>query len=106
MTENEIAKIAVDVAYRIHTRYGPGMLESVYERPMEYELTKAGLRVRTQVWVPIIHEELEIPTAFRLDIVVEDKVIIETKSLERTTPVHSKQLLTYLRLTDHKLACS
>ncbi len=103
MTENEIAQIIVDTAYRIHTTIGPGLLESAYEAIFVHELRKRGLRVQRQVGVPIIYEDVAIEEGFRADMIVEDLVIIELKAVERLAPVHKKQLLTYLRLTRKKL---
>jgi GxxExxY protein len=103
MDENELARIAVDVAYKIHTRLGPGLLESVYEAIMLYELRKRGLRAENQVPVPVIWEEVKLDTGFRADIVVEGKLIVELKSCESVEPVHKKQLLTHLRLKDCRL---
>ncbi len=87
MTENEIAKQVVNVAFKIHTMYGPGLLESVYEEIMYYELKKIFVNVRRQQLLPIIHEELYIPNAFRADLIVNSKVIIEVKSIEAISPV-------------------
>jgi GxxExxY protein len=103
MTENEIAKIIVDVCYRIHTRLGPGLLESVYEAILAHELEKEGLEVKQQVPVPVIWDGKKFKEGFRADLIVEDKVIVELKSVEKTSPVHSKQLLTHLRLADKRL---
>ena len=103
MTENEIAKVIVDVAYKIHTRLGPGLLESVYETTMAHELIKSGLRVRRQQAMPVFYDTIRMDIGFRADLTVEDKVIIEIKSIEAISPVHRKQLLTYLRLTDKRL---
>ena len=103
MTENEIAAIIVDVAYRIHKQLGPGLLESVYEAIMAYELRKRGLRVLQQQALPVIHEEVRMDVGFRADLIVEGKVIVEIKSLEVLAPVHKKQLLTYLRVADKRL---
>ncbi len=103
MTENEVAKIIVDAAFTVHTRLGPGLLESVYEAIMEYELAKRGLHVAHQRPMPVIYEEIRLKIGFRPDLIVEGKVIIEIKSLERIAPVHKKQLLTYLRLADKRL---
>jgi GxxExxY protein len=100
MTENELARIAVDVAYKIHTRLGPGLLESVYEAIMLYELRKRGLSADKQVGVPVVWEEVKLDIGFRADIIVEGKLILELKSCEAVEPVHKKQLLTYLRLTN------
>jgi GxxExxY protein len=103
MTENEISKIIVDVAYRIHTRLGPGLLESVYEEVMYFELRKVGLNVERQKGIPVIWDYLKMELGFRADLIVENKVIIEIKSVETIAPVHPKQLLTYLKLTGIKL---
>lgn len=103
MTENEIAKTVIDAAYKIHVRLGPGLLESVYESILAYELKKRGLRVVRQVPVPVIYDELQFEEGFRADLIVEEMVIIELKSVESIRPVHKKQLLTYLRLTDRRL---
>lgn len=103
MTENEVAKEIVDVAYKIHTTFGPGLLESVYERIMAYELQKRGLRVRRQQGIPVVHENIKMDLGFRADLIVEDKVIVEIKSVDAIAPVHKKQLLTYLRLTNKRL---
>lgn len=103
MNENDIARIVVDTCYRIHTGLGPGLLESVYETVLARELEMRGLRVRRQVPVPIVWEDQKFDEGFRADLIVEDRVIVELKSVERTAPVHSKQLLTYLRLADKRL---
>lgn len=103
MTENEISKIIVNTAYQIHRQLGPGLLESVYEEIMYYELPYKGLNVVRQKAVPVIWNELKMEMGFRADIIVEDKVIIELKSVETIAPVHHKQLLTYLKLTGIKL---
>jgi GxxExxY protein len=103
MTENEVAKQIVDFAFKIHSTYGPGLLESVYETIMAYELNKRGLRVNRQQAIPVIHEEVRMELGFRADLIVESKVVVEIKSIEAIGPVHKKQLLTYLRLTDKRL---
>lgn len=103
MTENEIAKIIVDACYRLHTGLGPGLLESVYEAVLARELERRGLDVQRQVPVPIEWDGMEFDEGFRADLIVEEKVIVELKSVERTAPVHGKQLLTYLRLADKRL---
>ena len=100
MTENEIATIIVDCAYKIHTRLGPGLLESVYLAVLAYELIKRGLRVESEKSLPVIYESVKLDIGFRADLIVEGKVIIELKSVEAIAPVHKKQLLTYLRLTN------
>jgi GxxExxY protein len=103
MTENEIAAVVVDTAFHVHTRLGPGLLESVYEAVLEYELKQRGLRVIRQQPVPIVYDALTFNEGFRADLIVEDKLIVELKSVEQVQPVHKKQLLTYLRLTDRRL---
>ena len=103
MTENEIAKQIVDVAFKIHTTFGPGLLEPVYETIMAYELQKRGLRVQRQQAIPVIYEDVRMDLGFRADLIVEGKVVVEIKSVEAIAPVHKKQLLTYLRLTDKRL---
>jgi GxxExxY protein len=103
MTENEIATIVVDAAYTIHKRLGPGLLESVYETTLAYELAKRGLALRRQQAMPVVYESVRMDIGFRADLVVEGKVIVEIKSIEAISPVHRKQLLTYLRLTDKRL---
>jgi GxxExxY protein len=103
MTENDLARIAVDIAFKIHNRLGPGLLESVYEAIMLYELRKRGLTAEKQVAVPVVWEEVEMEIGFRADIIVAGKLILELKSCESIEPVHKKQLLTYLRLTDCRL---
>jgi len=103
MTENEVARLIVDAAYKIHTTLGPGLLESVYEAILAYELDKRDLQVTRQQPVPVAYESVKLDLGFRADLMVEDKVIVELKSVERTAPVHKKQLLTYLKVTDKRL---
>lgn len=103
MTENEIATIIVDCCYKVHIILGPGLLESVYEEILTYELLKAGLSIRRQHPIPVIYETVKLDLGFLADLIVEDKVVIEIKSVESIAPVHGKQVLTYLRLTDLKL---
>jgi len=103
MTENEVAKIVVDAAYQIHVKMGPGLLESVYETVLEHELRKRGLHVNRQVPVSIVYDELVVSDAFRADLIVEDLVILELKSVEQMHPVYAKQLQTYLKLTGKRL---
>jgi len=103
MNENEISKIIVDKSIKVHNSLGPGLFESVYETALEFELRNAGLFVLTQVVVPVVYETIKLEAGFRADIIVENKVIIEIKSIEIIAPVHKKQLLTYLRLSNIKL---
>ena len=103
MHENEIAKTIINAAMTVHKRLGPGLLESVYEKTLAYELIKRGLEVKIQVPVPIRYDGMVFEDAFRADLIVEGKVIVEKKSVETVQPVHKKQLLTYLRLADKRL---
>jgi len=103
MTENEIAKQIVDVAFHIHSTYGPGLLESVYEAIMAHELHKRGLTISQQQPIPLVHDEIRMGVGFRADLIVGNKVVVEIKSIEAIGPVHRKQLLTYLRLADKRL---
>lgn len=99
MTENEIGTVVVDCALKVHRRLGPGLLESVYEAVLAYELTSRGLSVQRQVPVPIRYEDMEFQEGFRADLIANGLVILELKSVEHVTNAHKKQLLTYLRLT-------
>lgn len=103
VTENDIAKIVVDAAFKTHTRIGPGLLESVYQAVLTYELRQRGLKVVTEQPIPICYEAVELDMAFRADLIVEYKLIVELKSVEEFAPVHKKQLLTYLKLADKRL---
>ena len=103
MTENEIATIIVDASLKIHRSLGPGLLESVYQATLRYELQKRGLNVVQQVGLPVHYEEVKLEIGFRVDLIVNDKVVIEIKSVEALAPVHRKQLATYLRLMDLRL---
>lgn len=103
MTENEIAKVIVNTAFKIHKLFGPGLLESVYEELMYYELKKIFGDVRRQQVIPLIHEELYISVAFRADLIVENKVLIELKSVQEVAKVDFKRVNTYLSLTGYKL---
>jgi GxxExxY protein len=103
MNENEIAKLVVDAAVKVHSKLGPGLLESVYETVLAKELGRRGLRVMRQVPVPIQYEDLNFDAGFRADIIVEGKVILELKSVESLSKVHYKQLCTYLKLADKRL---
>lgn len=103
MTENEIATVIVDASFTIHKTLGPGLLESVYEATLSYELQKRGLAVVQQVGLPVYYEEVKLELGFRVDLIVSDKVVIEIKSVDALAPVHRKQLATYLRLMDLRL---
>jgi GxxExxY protein len=103
MTENAIATEIVDAAFRVHKTLGPALLESVYDVVLAYELGRRGLHTMRQQPIPVVYEEVRLETAFRADLIVDDKVIVEVKSVEVVAPVHKKQLLTYLRLADKRL---
>jgi len=103
MTENEIGKIVVDAAVKVHKRLSPGLLESVYEVVLAHELSGKGLHVRRQIPVPIEYEGITFDEGFRADMILENKVILELKSVEKVTTAHKKQVQTYLRLTGCKL---
>ena len=103
MTENDLAKVIVDAAFKVHATLGPGLLESVYETVLVHELAARGLRVQRQVPIAIEYEGMRFDEAFRADLLVEDLLIVELKSIEAVRPVHKKQLLTYLRLSHRKL---
>ena len=103
MDENQLSKIIVDCCYRIHTKLGPGLLESVYVEILIYELRKAGLKCQKEVGIPVYYEDVKLDLGFRADLIVENLVIIELKSIEKVQPVHKKQLMTYLKLTGIKL---
>ena len=103
MNENELSKIILDASFKIHTRLGQGLLETVYEVILAHELRKAGLTVERQMPIPIRYDELIFEEGFRADLVVNGMVVVELKSIESLARVHSKQVLTQLRLADKKL---
>ena len=103
MRENELAKIVVDAALKIHKALGPGLLESVYQSVLAHELRSRGLAVETEVSIPIVYDTIQLETAFRADLIIDGCLLIELKSVEQVTTVHKKQVLTYLRLTEIKL---
>lgn len=103
MTENEISRLIVDSAFKIHSTFGPGLFESVYEVTLAHELQRRGCHVVRQRGIPVVFGDIRLKLGFRADIIVDQKVIIEVKSVESIAPVHAKQLLTYLRLTDLRL---
>ena len=103
MTENEVSKVVVDAALKVHRLLGPGLLESVYEVVLAHELRSRGLNVQRQLSVPVHYENVHFDEGFRAELVVEGKVIVEIKSVEVTKRVHKKQVLTYLRLADMRL---
>jgi GxxExxY protein len=103
MTENEISFKIRGCIFKVYKSFGPGLLESVYEASLVHELQKCGLKVKSQLPIPVIYDEMNLELGFRADIVVEDKVLIEIKSVENLAEVHHKQVLTYLKLTGIKL---
>ena len=103
MKENEVTYSIRGAAFEVHNALGPGLLESVYERAMEYELAKRGHNVKAQLGIPVIYDGVNLDIGFRLDLLVDDLVIVELKSVETVLKVHHKQLLTYLRLTGKRL---
>jgi len=103
MTENELAKVVVDTAYQIHKNIGPGLLESVYEDALSFDLRERGLIVEQQVSMPFIYKEVKMDVGYRLDLLVEGKLIAEIKSVDALASVHYAQTLTYLKLSDVRL---
>jgi GxxExxY protein len=103
VAENRLSKLIINSAYHVHKSLGPGLLESAYEECLSYTLAKQGLRIRRQQGMPLIFEEVKMELGYRTDIIVEDKVIIEVKSVDSITDVHKAQVLTYLRLSSCKL---
>ncbi len=101
--ENELAKIVLDICFRIHKLYGPGLFESVYEEIFCYELSKEGVSFEKQVAIPLIHQEIKLDAGFRADVIIEKKLLIELKSVENVADIHYKQVQTYLKLADLKL---
>lgn len=103
LAENEIAKLVVDLCFKIHVQYGPGLFESVYEEIFFYEWQKNGIPIFRQYPVPLIHETIKMEAGFRADLFIDKKVIVELKSIELLAPVHFKQVQTYLKLSGTKL---
>lgn len=103
MTENELSKIVFDSALKVHQNLGPGLLESAYEECLYYEIKKTGLFIEKQKSLPLIYEEVKLEIGYRVDIIIENKLILEIKSVEMINDVHFAQLLTYLKLTNCKL---
>jgi GxxExxY protein len=103
MTENQLGKRILDLAFEIHTELGPGLLETVYEVVLAHELRGIGMEVERQKPIPINYRGMQFDEGFRADLIVENKVIVELKSVESLQPVHAKQVLTPLRLTDLRL---
>ncbi len=103
MTENELSFKIIGAALSLHKNLGPGLLESTYENALAYDLREAGFKVQQQLPMPFIYKEIKLDVGYRLDLLIENKVIVEVKSIENLAPVHFAQLLTYLKLSDLKL---
>mgnify|MGYP005999423793 CR=1 FL=1 len=103
LSENEISKIIVDCALKVHKTLGPGLLESTYETCLFYELDERNLVVEKQKVLPVVYNNLKLEAGYRIDLLVENKVIIELKSVKKLDDVHTAQMITYLRLSDCKL---
>ena len=103
MKENEISKIILGCALKIHKALGPGLLESAYQECLFYELKKAGLSVEKEKALPLIYEDVNLEVGYRIDLLVENKVVVEIKSVEGLNDIHLAQILTYLKLSDCKL---
>jgi GxxExxY protein len=103
MTENELATITLDICFKIHKQYGPGLFESVYEEIFCYEWAKTNIPFVRQHSIPLVHETIKLEAGFRADAILDNKVIIGLKSIETLADIHYKQLLTYLKLTNLKL---
>lgn len=100
---NEITGLIVDAAYAVHSELGPGLLEAIYEECLLIELRQRKLKAKRQVEVPLVYKGQRIGTGFRVDLVVEDSVVVELKAVDTVLPVHTAQVLTYLKLTGHRL---
>lgn len=103
MTEDQISRIILDCAFKVHTKLGPGLLESAYRTCLAYELRKAGLTVEEEKALPLIYEEIKIECGYRIDLLVNSKVVIELKTVEAFTDVHQAQILTYMKLSGSHL---
>jgi len=103
MNENEISKIIFECGLRVHKSLGPGLLESAYEECLYYELTKSGMNVEKQKGLPLVYEEVKLECGYRIDLIVNNKVIIEIKAVEALNDIHLAQILTYLKLSGCKL---
>lgn len=103
MELNEITAVIVDAAMKVHTSLGPGLLESTYEACLLYELHRRGLRARAQVELPVVYDQVKIDVGYRVDLLVEDAVIVELKAIESVLPLHEAQLLAYLKLSGNKV---
>ena len=100
---NETSGVVVDAAFQVHNTLGPGLLESVYEECLQYELSNRELKVKRQVQVPLIYKELQFDCGFRIDLLVNDEVVVEVKAVETVLSIHTAQLLTYLKITERRV---
>lgn len=100
---NELSGIIVDAAIRVHSGLGPGLLESAYETCLAYELRERGLLVRTQAALPVVYKTIQMDLAYRIDLLVEESIVVELKTVPKLLPIHEAQLLTYLRLSGHRI---
>ena len=103
MTENQISNIIIGCAIEVHKQLGPGLLESAYQECLFYELKQKGLMVKKEKPIPIVYKDIKLDHGYRIDLLVEEKVVIELKTVERFTDVHLAQVLTYLKLGNYKL---
>ncbi len=103
MNENDISYDIRGAAFKVHTNLGPGLLESVYEIALAHELKKMGHEVKSQIGLPFVYDDIRLDIGYRIDLLVDDLVVVEIKSIEALADVHHKQLLTYLKLSDKKL---
>ncbi len=103
MTENQISKIVLDCAFKVHSSLGPGLLEKVYQECLAYEIGKSGLKVEVEKPLPLVYEEIHFECGYRIDLLIENKVVIELKVVEAFNDVHIAQTLTYMRLSECKL---
>lgn len=103
MQENEISSVVIGAAIEVHKQLGPGLLESTYETCLEHELSLKGLNVKRQIALPVVYKNVKLNAGYRIDLLVENKVILEIKSVDRLADIHTAQLLTYLKLKDLKL---
>lgn len=101
--ENDISSVILDAAFRVHSGLGPGLLENAYEACLAYELRSAGLKTQTQVPMPLVYRDVTLEVGYRLDVLVEDLVVVEIKAVEALAPIHRAQLLCYLKLSRKKL---
>jgi GxxExxY protein len=103
MTDDELSNVIIGCAIEVHKVLGPGMLESAYEQCLKYELVKNGLEVKSQVGVPVKYKDIMLDCGYRIDLLVEDKIVVELKAVDKLLPIYQSQLLTYLRFMNLKL---